>query len=197
MGYRLGRGARQSPGPNAAPDDDDAKRDYSGLYFKQAGIPGTRLRHVKNSNLLIHNVGTMAQSYVKPDEMLGKVPREDFEKRYQRIVSSSNQFIINHYNVDEQSVNWVLPNYLVISRTIHLLDAQRIYATSLRILDGLTIMQLGDRSLVANMIRTSAANMAQRYGADTAHSTFVTRVACSCLMPCSRFTGLIGMIACF
>ena len=42
MGYRLGRGARQSPGPNAAPDDDDAKRDYSGLYFKQAGIPGTR-----------------------------------------------------------------------------------------------------------------------------------------------------------
>ena len=135
------------------------------------------LRHVKNSNLLIHNVGTMAQSYVKPDEMLGKVPREDFEKRYQRIVSSSNQFIINHYNVDEQSVNWVLPNYLVISRTIHLLDAQQIYATSLHILDGLTIMQLGDRSLVDNMIRTSAANMAQRYGADTAHSTFVTRVA--------------------
>ncbi|MDC2839076.1 exopolyphosphatase [Limosilactobacillus mucosae] len=135
------------------------------------------LRHVKNSNLLIHNVGTMAQSYVKPGEMLGKVPREGFEKRYQRIVSSSNQFIINHYNVDEQSVNWVLPNYLVISRTIHLLDAQKIYATSLHILDGLTIMQLGDHLLVDNMIRTSAANMAQRYGADTAHSTFVTHVA--------------------
>lgn len=135
------------------------------------------LRHVKKSNLLIHNVATVAQSYIKPGEKLGKVPRDDFEKRYQRIINSSNQYIINHYHVDEQSVNWVLPNYLVISQTIRLLDAQRIYTTNLDLMDGLTVLQLGDHSLIDNMIRTSAANMARRYGADTAHATFVTNVA--------------------
>ena len=135
------------------------------------------LRHVKKSRLLIQNVSTLAQSFVPAGEQLGEVPREEFEQRYQSLITATDQYIISHYDVNEQSVNWVLPNYLVAERVIHLLNAKHVYATNISVLDGVTTAASGGQQLISQMIRTSADNLAQRYGADSKHNAFVAALA--------------------
>lgn len=135
------------------------------------------LRHVKKSKLLIQNIRTIADTFVNGNQQVAEIPREKLEERYNQVVDAPDQYIISNYDVNEQSVNWVLPNFLVISRVIRLLDAKSIYTTNITEIDGVTKVAFGDQQQINDMIRTSADNMARRYGADSAHNDFVVDVS--------------------
>lgn len=135
------------------------------------------LRHVKKSKLLIQNIGTIADAFVTGESHVAEMPRHKIEERYRQVVNAPDQYIIQNYDVNEQSVNWVLPNFLVMSRVIRLLDAKEIYTTDVTEIDGVVKVAFGDHQQINNMIRTSADNLAHRYGADTAHNEFVVDVA--------------------
>lgn len=135
------------------------------------------LRHVKKSKLLIQNIGTIADTFVQGKKRIAEISREKLEERYYQVVDAPDQFIISNYDVNEQSVNWVLPNFLVMSRVVRLLDAKSVYTTNITEVDGVMKVALGDQQQIDDMIRTSADNLAQRYGADSAHNDFVVDVS--------------------
>lgn len=135
------------------------------------------LRHVKKSKLLIQNIGTIADAFVQGKNRIAEISREKLEERYYQVVDAPDQYIISNYDVNEQSVNWVLPNFLVMSRVVRLLDAKSVYTTNITEVDGVMKAALGDQQQIDDMIRTSADNLAQRYGADSAHNDFVVDVS--------------------
>lgn len=126
--------------------------------------------------LLIQGVQTLAQRYLHDGEVIAQVNQASFKNRFKRLLSSSDQYIIHQYDVDEQSVNWVLPSYLVVRQTMRLLRAKELYVTNLAQPDGLLVNGANDES-VYQLTRAAADNMATRYGIDVYHKDFVTRVA--------------------
>lgn len=126
--------------------------------------------------LLVQGVETLAQRYITAPDVLAPVDTASFKRRFRRILSSSDQYIIHQYDVDEQSVDWVLPSYLVVRQTMKLLKARKLYVTSLAQPDGLLHYHT-DHTPVRDLVTTAADNMAVRYGIDVYHKDFVTKVA--------------------
>ncbi|WP_251547477.1 exopolyphosphatase [Limosilactobacillus caecicola] len=134
------------------------------------------LKTSKESTLLIQGADTLAERYLKTDQHVDKIPHKAFHKRYQHLLNASDQYIIHHYDVDEQSVKWVLPTYLIVRQIMHLLNVRKVYVTDTSILDGVATTHR-DPATVVNMVKTAADNLALRYGADSSHKRFVTKVA--------------------
>ena len=134
------------------------------------------LANGKEATMIIQGADTLAERYLRNDQHLSKIPRHEFHKRYQHLLNASDQYIIHHYDVDEQSVNWVLPSYLIVRQMMRLLNVQTSYITDTSLLDGLQITHQ-DPSLLVKMVKTAADNLALRYGADSSHKRFVTKVA--------------------
>ena len=134
------------------------------------------LKSSEETTMLIQGADTLAERYLKADHIVDKIPHKEFHKRYRHLLNASDQYIIHHYDVDEQSVNWVLPTYLIVRQVMRLLNVKKIYVTNTSILDGLEITHAQPQLLV-NMVKTAADNLALRYGADSSHKKFVTRVA--------------------
>lgn len=130
----------------------------------------------KDTTLLVQGADTLSERYIKKGETVSKIPQKAFRKRYQHLLNASDQYIIHHYDVDEQSVNWVLPTYLIVRQVIRLLNVKNIFVTNVSILDGLQITE-HDTQPLTRMVKTAADNLALRYGADSSHKRFVTKVA--------------------
>ena len=126
--------------------------------------------------LLVQGVETLAQRYIQAPNVIAQVDMASFKQRFRRILSSSDQYIIHQYDVDEQSVDWVLPSYLVVRQTMRLLKARKLYVTSLDQPDGL-LADYANKLPVNDLVRSAADKMAQRYGIDVYHKEFVTKVA--------------------
>lgn len=134
------------------------------------------LKTSKQSTMLIQGADTLAERYLKKERTVDKIPHKEFHKRYQHLLNASDQYIIHHYDVDEQSVNWVLPTYLIVRQIMHLLNVKKVYVTNAAVLDGLAITR-HHPEMLSNMVKTAADNLALRYGADSSHKRFVTKVA--------------------
>ncbi len=134
------------------------------------------LKSSTETTMLIQGADTLAERYIKEDHAVDKIPNKEFHKRYSHLLNASDQYIIRHYDVDEQSVNWVLPTYLIVRQVMRLLNVKKIYITNASILDGLEVTH-NDPQFLVNMVKTAADNLALRYGADSNHKRFVTKVA--------------------
>ena len=134
------------------------------------------LGDVENATLIVQGVSVLADAYLERGQFLGEVALDDFDTSYRRITDSTDQYVINHYQVDEQSVGWVLPSFLIISQTLRLLNAKQLYVTGVTPFEGLIAVREGQESQISQMIRTSADNIARRYGVKLAHRAFVTKV---------------------
>lgn len=134
------------------------------------------LGDVENATLIVQGVSVLADAYLERGQFLGEVALDDFDTSYRRITDSTDQYVINHYQVDEQSVGWVLPSFLIISQTLRLLHAKQLYVTGVTPFEGLIAVREGQESQISQMIRTSADNIARRYGVKLAHRAFVTKV---------------------
>ncbi len=134
------------------------------------------LKNNEESTMLIQGAETLAERYLPAEKHVEKVPHKEFHKRYQHLLNASDQYIIHHYDVDEQSVNWVLPTYLIVRQMMRLLNVKKVYVTDVSVLDGLEVTR-AHPEVVIKMVKTAADNLAIRYGADSSHKRFVTAVA--------------------
>lgn len=130
----------------------------------------------EHTTLLVQGADTLAERYLKKDRQIGRLPRKKMRQRYQNLLNASDQYIMSYYDVDEQSVNWVLPSYLIVRQIARLLNANQLYITNVTMVDGL-LAKYQHPQLVTNMVKTAANNLALRYGADSSHRRFVTKVA--------------------
>lgn len=129
-----------------------------------------------DTTLLVQGADTLAERYLKKDRQIDKLPRKKMRQRYQNLLNASDQLIMSYYNVDEQSVNWVLPSYLIVRQIARLLDSNQVYITNVTMLDGLLAVHQHPE-VISNMVKTAANNLAVRYGADSSHKRFVTKVS--------------------
>lgn len=131
-----------------------------------------------SADLIIQGSSVLADAYLGLDQQLGQVDLAEFTSGYQQIISSTDQYVINNYAVDEQSVSWVLPSYLLISQLRRLLRTDRLFVTRRTVFDALVVIRGKQIHRIERMIRTAADNMARRYGVNSAHRDFVTKTAC-------------------
>lgn len=137
-------------------------------------------RHHKTS-LLIQNSLTLNQRYIPRGQNLTQLPPEQFQETVKHLLLTSDNYLQRYLSTDAEQYPYALPNYLVIARVAKLIAPQSIYITNLSTIGGLTtgnaIQNPHSKTDVDNMIRTSADNMARRYGVDPVHSEFVTHYA--------------------
>lgn len=137
----------------------------------------TEVADLADADLIIQGSQVMAEAYLSLDQQIGQVDLADFTSGYQGILGSTDQYVINNYVVDEQSVDWVLPSYLLIYHLQRLLRAKRLLVTRRTVFDALVAIRGSQVERIERMIRTTADNMAQRYGVKSAHRNFVTKTA--------------------
>ena len=112
-----------------------------------------------------------------------QVDPERFNDHYRLVMTASLQELMARYDLDEQRVKWVLPSALIVRQTMRLLQVKRLFVTNIDEIDGLHAWIQGSSthgngsSQITNMIKTEADNLALRYGADSRHKDFVTKVA--------------------
>lgn len=115
------------------------------------------------------------------DPVVQEVTPQNFNNHYRFVMSASLQEIMARYGLDEQAVRWVLPSSLIVRQTMRLLKVQNLYLTNFAEIDGLDAWITGSSvtgsTQIIDMIKTEADNLAVRYGADSRHKDFVTKVA--------------------
>ncbi|MBA2913755.1 exopolyphosphatase [Limosilactobacillus frumenti] len=138
------------------------------------------LKRHKKTVLLIQNSATLNARYIPKHEHLAKLPRDQFQDTLKHMLLTSDNYLQRYLGVNQQ-FPYALPNYLVIARMARIIAPQSIYVTDLSTMGGLStgiaVDNTDDQQKRDNMIRTSADNMARRYGVDPSHSDFVTRFA--------------------
>lgn len=132
---------------------------------------------LEGADLIIQGSGVLADTYLGPGQQIGQVDLADFTSGYHEIINSTDQYVINNYVVDEQSVSWVLPSYLLVSQLRRLLRVGRLLVTRQTVFDALVAIRGRQVERIEQMIRTAADNMARRYGVNSAHRDFVTKTA--------------------
>lgn len=133
------------------------------------------LGHGEASTLYVQGLSRLKTSQSKLDQVV-EYDQNDFMHRYHHLLDSSLQEQAAEYQADEQSVQWVLPGYLILRQTMRLLNTNQLYLTGVDEINGLDEI-VHDPEQLTRMVKTEADNLAVRYGADSDHKRFVTKVA--------------------
>ncbi len=139
------------------------------------------LKRKKKTVLLIQNAPVLSNHYIKQGEHLAKVPLEPLKQANREMGPEIyDQHPWAQSITNEQERRLLMPNYLIIARTAYLVHPLNIYVTDISMMDGLVngFADSQAQSQINTMIRTSADDIAQRYGVDAAHKDFVTKFAC-------------------
>lgn len=154
-------------------------QDYISSKF---GYIAPELIQKKKTTLLIQNAPTLANRYIKKGDHLGEIPRSIFNNPIDQIdLLAPAERMWDEFTVDDRQQHLLVPNYLVIARAEELINPTNIYVTDISVMDGLTngiaVQNDQSRQQIQKMIRTSADDLAQRYGVNSAHKQFVTKFA--------------------
>lgn len=146
------------------------------------GYIAPELIQKKKTTLLIQDAPALSQRYVSRDHHLGEIPLSFLENPEEPVdLLAPTNGIWHGLSIADYRKKLLVPNYMVIARAAQLIHPQKAYVTDISVMDGLTngIAVNNDRSRqqVQTMIRTSADDLAQRYGVDSAHQRFVTQFA--------------------
>lgn len=146
------------------------------------GYIAPELIQKKKTTLLIQNAPALSKRYVSRGSHLGEVPLDLFDKPDEPVdLFAPSKGLWSGLAVENYRKNLLVPNYMVIARAAQLIHPQKAYVTNISVMDGLTngiaVNNDQSRQQVQTMIRTSADDLAQRYGVDTAHQHFVTHFA--------------------
>ena len=146
------------------------------------GYIAPELIQKKKTTLLIQNAPTLAKRYIERRHHLGEIPGEIFSNPTDRIdLLAPSQRLWDEELVEGRQRELLVPNYLVIARAAELIHPTNIYVTDISVMDGLTngiaVNNDQSRHQIHTMIRTSAHDLAERYGVNNGHQRFVTRFA--------------------
>lgn len=154
-------------------------QDYIGSKLEYLAPELTRR---KKTTMIVQNAPSLSNRYIKKHEKIGEIDQEKFRETFTHLLMPQDQYLQQHYdNLDQTQERYILPNYLVIARMSALINPTNLYVTNLSIMDGIAngiaINNETSRATVTNMIRTSADDIAQRYGVDSDHANFVVNHA--------------------
>ena len=132
--------------------------------------------------MIVQNAPSLAKRYVEKHQKIGEIDRKKFRETFNHLLIPQDRYMYNNdIDLAEAQDEYILPNYLVIARMSELINPSSLYVTNLSIMDGIANGIATDNDVsqatVNNMIRTSADNIAKRYGIDFAHADFVKKYA--------------------
>lgn len=137
----------------------------------------SELQRKEQTVMLIQNALALNQLFIPQGQQLAEVLQDKIVHRYQQLAAPV-QKRARQLTTNAQQADLLLPNSLVVARTIRLIQPTKVYLTTVSMMDGLShgIAVKNDRtqSQIDKMIRTAADNISARYGVDTAHRDFVT-----------------------
>lgn len=152
----------------------------------------------KQTVMLVQNALALNQLFVPQGQLLAEVSQEKIIRRSQQLAAPV-QKRVQELPTSAQQANLLLPNSLVVARTIRFIQPAKVYLTTVSMLDGIShgIAVKNDhaQSQIDKMIRTAADNISVRYGVDTAHRDFVTHFALQFLTHYDQFISLVHMRA--
>ncbi|MBD7895719.1 exopolyphosphatase [Limosilactobacillus sp. Sa3CUN2] len=154
-------------------------QDYIG---SKLGYLAPELIQHKRTTMIVQNAPSLSKRYIGKHQKIGEIDRKKFQETFNHLLIPQDRYMYNNdINLAAARNEYILPTYLVITRVSELINPTNLYVTNLSIMDGISngIATNNDtsRATVNNMIRTSADNIAQRYGIDSKHADFVKKYA--------------------
>ncbi|AUJ31791.1 MAG: exopolyphosphatase [Liquorilactobacillus nagelii] len=144
------------------------------------------LRHVLTPNqqaphLILQDARALNQKLIPHGQDTVLLTLERFNELFEMVIHSSEQFLINYFDIDEHIVERLIPNFILIEKIIRLLNVQQLILSNITVSDGLAIEQAQKNRLIKqdlnNIILTSAENIANRYLTSHSHRQIVTSLA--------------------
>ncbi|MDO4902649.1 MAG: exopolyphosphatase [Limosilactobacillus sp.] len=154
-------------------------QDYINSKF---GYIAPELTQKKKTVLLVQNAQTIGRRFIKQGERLAEVPTDFFKQKFtMESLQNRASEIWSDTPIEDRHRAWLAPNYLVVSRAQELINPMNVFVTNISVMDGLTngiaVRNEQSQKQIDDMIRTSADDLAQRYGIDTKHMEFVSKLA--------------------
>ncbi|WP_056967382.1 hypothetical protein [Liquorilactobacillus sucicola] len=163
----------------SASDSVEVIEDYIGSKLEH-------LHHVfskkkESSNLVLQDAYVLAQKFIPAGKTSYTMNVEDFKKLYATVIKSSDQYLMNFFDLDENEIGRIIPYFILIEKIIKLIAAKKVIITNIAVSDGLAIERATRTGLMSidlnGMILTSAENLASRYLTSHAHRQNVSKLA--------------------
>lgn len=138
-------------------------------------------QHMNGSNLVLQDAYVLAQKFIPTNKSSYTMNTEDFEKIYATVIKSSDQYLMDFFDLDENDIGRIIPYFILISKIIKMIKAKKLIITNIAVSDGLAIERATKTGLMNldlnGMILTSAENLASRYLTSHAHRQNVSKLA--------------------
>ncbi|MFT8381338.1 exopolyphosphatase [Liquorilactobacillus satsumensis] len=150
---------------------------------------GSKLEHLRHiffgkrapSSLIIQDATALNKRFIPQGKSYYALNSTEFDELYRKIISSSDQFLMDYFNVDENDVARIVPYFLLIHKIIKLINVKKIVVTNITVSDGLAIERADkigiSTSHLEEMIVTAAENIAGRYLTSKSHRENVSKIA--------------------
>jgi exopolyphosphatase/guanosine-5'-triphosphate,3'-diphosphate pyrophosphatase len=133
------------------------------------------------ANLILQDARALSHKFIQPQTEIQILQLAKFNELYEMVLHSSEQFLIDYFDIEEHTVNRLKPYFILIKKMLELLNIKQIIISSLTVSDGLAIEQAQKNHLIKQdlneIIITSAENMANRYLTSHSHRQIVTELA--------------------
>nr|WP_057896168.1 HD domain-containing protein [Liquorilactobacillus oeni] len=150
---------------------------------------GSKLEHLRHvfsgnkepSSLIIQDAAAINSKYIPAGKSYFTMDSVNFDTVYQKLINSSDQFIMDYFNVDENEVVRIVPYFLLIHKIIKLTNVEKIILTNITVSDGLALeraRKVGiNKQHLEKIIITAAENIAGRYLTSKSHRENVSKIA--------------------
>lgn len=150
---------------------------------------GSKLEHLKHvfanqakpSNLILQDAIVINKKFIPEGSTSYSMSLEEFVQLYQKVTNASDQFLMDYFEIDENTITNVASYFLLLYKIVKLTNTKNIILTNITVSDGLAI-ERAQRTGIKNqnfdeLILTTAENMATRYLTSKSHRENVMAIA--------------------
>ncbi|KRM89130.1 hypothetical protein [Liquorilactobacillus vini] len=153
--------------------------DYIGS--KLENLRHNLMRSDQAANLILQDASALSHKFISPEKDTAVLSIAKFQQLYDMVIHSSEQFLIDYFDIDEHIVNRLKPYFILIEKMTQLLGVKKIILSNITVSDGLAIEQAKKNRYLKQdlneIIITSTENMANRYLTSHSHRKVVTGLA--------------------
>ncbi|WP_127848414.1 exopolyphosphatase [Lacticaseibacillus hulanensis] len=134
-------------------------------------------------NMILTGSGMRLLGNMWPKNDDGRIERHHFRKLYHELTRASDQYIASTYDIAGAQVSQVLPTILLVHQLVQRLDANAIWRSDLRLIDGLEVnaaVNADSRAVrfdPTESIRASALTLSNWYHVDQLHRDTTVKFA--------------------
>lgn len=129
--------------------------------------------------ILMGSSMTLFEPMIQDGQYATKMPIEEFDALYTEITHGNDQLLTEKFEVQADDVPQVLPIMILMKELLGYFQAQTLWMTPLKLIDGIVVNTLQSKQPDGNtleqeaQIRISAYNLAKRYHVEEKHQQFV------------------------